>query len=51
MKRDRDIQKLKQRIAELDVIIEKSRLQNTKITNLQIQKLEYEDKLSELLFE
>lgn len=51
MKKSRNIQKLEQKITELENKIELSKQKNKKFDNLMIQKLEYEDMLSELLFE
>jgi len=51
MSKDRDIEVLQRKIAELEAKIEnykKNDISNKKIDNLKIQKLEYEDKLSEL---
>ena len=51
MKNNKNIQKLEQKIAVLENKIETSKQKHMKIDKLIILKLEYEDKLSELLFE
>ena len=51
MSKDRDIEVLNHKIAELDVKIanaKKNNISDKKIDNLKILKLQYEDELSEL---
>ncbi len=51
MNKNKNIQTIEHKIVELESKIEQLKLKNKKYDNLMIQKLEYEDKLSELLFE
>jgi uncharacterized protein YdcH (DUF465 family) len=53
MSKERDIEILEHKIADLDVKIanfEKQKITDKKIDNLKIQKLRYEDELSDLQY-
>ena len=53
MSKERDIEILEHKIADLDVKIanfEKQKITDKKVTNLKLQKMRYEDELAELQY-